>query len=313
MSNDNFTETLILTGSNGFVGTAVLLRLLALSLRASNTGHTFPRLVLPLRRPLPDTHPALSHPAWPTNANPDTDSNNAAGASSAIIVLIVPDLHQAFSGPTSALAGYARAASTMIWCIGARYTDFPSHSIVDYVHMSHTLPLAAAKAFSDPHTNATAARSQKEKTLVLLSGAWVDRTEKAGQGWFTIEAITRDVKGRTERDVLALPGVRARIFRPAGITPAADSEIRGSIGGGVGITSGAGSASGGAGGGGIGGVLKCAMTGLMKHVVVQVDVVAAAMVHVALEGPGELQEKDTWENSEIISLGTEALKTTPSA
>jgi len=272
MSNNS--ETFILTGSNGFVGTAVLLRLLALS----ELSTSFPRLILPLRRPLPESHPALTHPAWP---------KDVADPASPVVVLVLEDLQQAFADPSSTLSEYARAASTMIWCVGGRYTDFPSHSLVDYVHMTHTIPLTAAKSFSVRNTSETTGAELKEKTIVLCSGAWVDRDETAGQGWFTIESITRDVKGRTERDLLALPGVRMRIFRPAGIIPAAGE-------------------------GRVGNALMGAMTGMMTRVVVRVDAVAAAMVKVALEGPGEGdEEKDTWENSEIVRLGAKVLKSTP--
>jgi uncharacterized protein YbjT (DUF2867 family) len=114
-----------------------------------------------------------------------------------------------------------------------------------------------------------AARAQRF-SFCYLSGMGADPTESAALPW---ERATRHLKGRTERDLAALgfshPAFAAYAFRPGGILPIGGSAV---------------------------------VRRLLAPLVVRVDVLAKAMIEVALHG----NPRGTISNREIKRIATQA-------
>jgi hypothetical protein len=84
--------------------------------------------------------------------------------------------------------------------------------------VTHTFTLALARPL--------AARARAPFSFCYLSGMGADPSESA---WLPWEKLTRHLKGRTEKDLLALaaahPQFSAHCFRPAGILPVGSSRV----------------------------------------------------------------------------------------
>jgi nucleoside-diphosphate-sugar epimerase len=103
-------------------------------------------------------------------------------------------------GLLSELAGH----SSCIWALGGKASDLGDA----LMRITHTFTLALAAGI--------AARSDRRFTFCYLSGMGADPSERA---WLPWEKETRHLKGRTEKDLLALqtahPDFCVHNFRPA--------------------------------------------------------------------------------------------------
>jgi len=97
-----------------------------------------------------------------------------------------------------------------IWALGGKASDFPDP--ITYERVTHGFALALASALL-PHLAA-------DFSFCYVSGMGADRDEQSRVRW---QKMTRHLKGRTERDLLALaasnPRLRVHCFRPGGILP----------------------------------------------------------------------------------------------
>lgn len=89
-----------------------------------------------------------------------------------------------------------------------------------YERITHTFTLALATRLASARA-AGPRRTAGPFVFCYLSGMGADQSEKARLPW---QRLTRHLKGRTERDLLALgathPDFDVRCFRPGGILPA---------------------------------------------------------------------------------------------
>jgi uncharacterized protein YbjT (DUF2867 family) len=94
------------------------------------------------------------------------------------------------------LAGYAAC----FFCLGVSSAGMTEEA---YRHITYDLTLGAAAVF---------AKASPGLTFVYVSGAGTDGTEKGRSMWAR-------VKGKTENDLIAMPGLRGYAFRPGAIQP----------------------------------------------------------------------------------------------
>ncbi len=101
-----------------------------------------------------------------------------------------------FSAVESELKGYDAA----FLCMGVSSVGMDEEK---YTHITYNLTLALATPL---------AKLNPDMTLIYVSGAGTDSTEKGRSMWAR-------VKGKTENDLLKMPFKDAYAFRPGGITP----------------------------------------------------------------------------------------------
>jgi len=95
-----------------------------------------------------------------------------------------------------------------IWCIGGKANSFATEK--EFERVCHGFTMRAARFFSRVASVENAGKAHKSGRasqpfrFVYLSGKFADRSGKAHQGWITVEAQTRNMKGRTERELLEL-------------------------------------------------------------------------------------------------------------
>jgi hypothetical protein len=125
-------------------------------------------------------------------------------------------LHEDFAAYDDALLDRLAAHDGCIWALGGKESDLGHPEVLARITHTFTLALAAPLA----------ARCRAPFSFCYLSGMGADRSETA---WFPWEKSTRHLKGRTERDLLALterwPSFSAHCFRPGGILPLGSSRL----------------------------------------------------------------------------------------
>lgn len=119
-------------------------------------------------------------------------------------------IHEDFSSYEPLLLERLAEHRACIWALGGKESDLGKPDVLTRV--THTFTLAMA--------NGIAERAKSRFTFCYLSGMGADQTENA---WFPWEKLTRHLKGRTEKDLLALAARNqnfgAHCFRPGGILP----------------------------------------------------------------------------------------------
>lgn len=129
-------------------------------------------------------------------------------------VVVVND----FTAYDDALIARLAEHDACIWALGAKDSDVADPAL--YERITHTFTLALATRLASAGT-AGPRRTTGPFTFCYLSGMGADQSEKARMPW---QRLTRHLKGRTERDLLALGATRpdfdVRCFRPGGILPA---------------------------------------------------------------------------------------------
>ncbi|HEY2206884.1 MAG TPA: hypothetical protein VGH99_20680 [Pseudonocardia sp.] len=97
-----------------------------------------------------------------------------------------------------------------MWTLGGKDSDIRDPARYERVTHTFTLALASRLAGATPGPF----------TFCYLSGMGADQTESARLPW---QRLTRHLKGRTEKDLLALagghPDFAVHCFRPSGILP----------------------------------------------------------------------------------------------
>jgi uncharacterized protein YbjT (DUF2867 family) len=109
--------------------------------------------------------------------------------------IVSKDLYD-LSPHESELAGY----DACFFCLGVSSAGMTEAA---YRHVTYDLTLGAA---------AVLAQASPGLTFVYVSGAGTDSSEKGRSMWAR-------VKGKTENDLIAMPGLRAVAFRPGAIQP----------------------------------------------------------------------------------------------
>ena len=119
-------------------------------------------------------------------------------------------VHEDFTAYDDALLAGLAAHDACIWTLGGKASD--EADPIRYERITHGFTLALARGI--------ASRITRPFTFDYLSGMGADQAETSRLPW---EQLTRRLKGRTERDLLAL-GERhdlltVHCFRPGGILP----------------------------------------------------------------------------------------------
>jgi nucleoside-diphosphate-sugar epimerase len=119
-------------------------------------------------------------------------------------------LHEDFTSYPAALLERLAAHDACIWALGGKASDLGHPD--EFIRITHAFTLALASGI--------AARARRPFAFCYLSGMGADQDESA---WLPWEKLTRHIKGRTERDLLALqrhfPGFSVHCYRPGGILP----------------------------------------------------------------------------------------------
>ncbi|MFT4112658.1 SDR family oxidoreductase [Silvibacterium sp.] len=121
-----------------------------------------------------------------------------------------PILHEDFAVYDDALLDELANSQACIWTLGAKESDLADRDALASV--TYTFTLAMARGIAE--------RVKHPFTFCYLSGMGADQAESARLPW---ERATRHLKGRTEKDLLALQEDNANFsvhcFRPGGILP----------------------------------------------------------------------------------------------
>ncbi|EGN97104.1 hypothetical protein SERLA73DRAFT_139161 [Serpula lacrymans var. lacrymans S7.3] len=180
-----------------------------------------------------------------------------------------------------------------IWSIGGRADDFPDPDTYERVSYTYTISAAnfLCKIAQNQSHEGRHGREAQPFRFCYCSGKWADRHGKAGGGWWTWEAKTRNMKGRVEVALLSIASsapdkFTALIFRPGGIV--AGKSVKALSG----ITS----------------TMAHAGLKMMPAMVIYVERVSRVLVDSSVgirvewqrEGDGG-EKKNTWESEEIMT------------
>jgi hypothetical protein len=125
-------------------------------------------------------------------------------------------LHEDFATYDDALLDRLAAHDGCVWALGGKASDLGRPEVL--ARITHTFTLALAAPLAE--------RCRAPFSFCYLSGMGADPSETA---WLPWEKSTRHLKGRTEKDLLALTGrwprFSAHCFRPGGILPVGSSRL----------------------------------------------------------------------------------------
>ncbi|KAH7923318.1 hypothetical protein BV22DRAFT_1036485 [Leucogyrophana mollusca] len=261
----------LITGATGFVGKRVLLDAL-LDNRVS-------KITVVARRP------------------PSLDSQDMTHDKAAIIkkmnIIIRDDMGNWDYENDTELVAALEDCRACIWCIGGKANDFATPE--EFERISYTFTVNAAnflsKVAQQQPLEGKTGRAAQPFRFCYCSGKWADRHGKAGEGWFSFETQTRNMKGRTESALLSIGSnsggrLSVFIFRPGGIIAGATVKSLGGF------------------------AAKMATTGIrmMPSVIIHVERVARVLVDASVgirvewqrDGDGD-EKKNTWESEEMVS------------
>ncbi|KAF9218457.1 hypothetical protein BS17DRAFT_791295 [Gyrodon lividus] len=261
---------LLITGATGFIGKHVLLDALA--------DNRITKVTIVGRRP------------------PSLDGSDMAHVKTAImnkLTLITRDDLGSwdYNGDTE-LVTALKDCKACIWCIGGKSDGFATPE--EFERVSYTFAVNAAHFLSNiaqsQTTEGQIGRAAQPLRFCYCSAKWANRQGKAGDGWFSYEAQTRNMKGRVETALLSIASesegkMTTFIFRPGGVIAGATVKSLGSLASTMAIA----------------GLRMIPSVVVNAEQVARVLVDASVGIRVEWQRQGPDGEKNTWESEEIVS------------
>ncbi|KIJ15758.1 hypothetical protein PAXINDRAFT_168784 [Paxillus involutus ATCC 200175] len=258
---------LLITGATGFIGKHVLLDALA--------DNRITKVTVVGRHP------------------PSLDGNDMAHVKTAIInkltIITREDLgNWDYEGDTKLVTALTDCKAC-VWCIGGKADDFATPQ--EFERVSYTFTVNAANflckvAQSQPIEGQTGRAAQPFRFCYCSTKG----ANRAGDGWFSFEAQTRNMKGRVETALLSIASesdgrMTAFVFRPGSVIGGATVKALG----------------------GLASTVASAGLRLMPSVVINAEWVARVLVDASVgirvewQRQGPDGDKNTWESEEIVS------------